>query len=75
MYRKAVQDLCAAPVFFDGGLAFMFETCLPLRVAPQCRNWLDEGYSECWMALRADFSGWELVDEAHHEAGQDGQEE
>jgi homogentisate 1,2-dioxygenase len=66
-YTKAVEDLCENPVQFNGGLAFMFETCLPLAVAPAALDdgrWRDMQYAACWNGLADDFSGWHLLAEA-----------
>jgi len=66
-YEKAVQDPCAQPVSFDGGLAFMFETYLSLKVVKQGledADWRDLEYAECWQALTAaHFEGWALLEE------------
>jgi homogentisate 1,2-dioxygenase len=64
-YEKAVADECKQPVFFDAGLAFMFETCLPLKVAPgalQDSNWRDMEYATCWSGLEDQFTAWNLFD-------------
>jgi homogentisate 1,2-dioxygenase len=66
-YTKAVQDPCENPVQLQGSLAFMFETCLPLEVAPAAlenARWRDVEYSICWDELADDFSGWHLLAEA-----------
>lgn len=63
-YKKAVEDECAAPIYFDAGLAFMFETCLPLRVASQAmtdETWRDMEYASCWKGLDDQFTGWALL--------------
>jgi homogentisate 1,2-dioxygenase len=63
-YTKAVEDPCESPVQFNGGLAFMFETCLPLSVAPAAledARWRDMEYATCWDGLADDFSGWHLL--------------
>ena len=64
-YQKAVVDECLEPTRFEGGLAFMFETCLSLRVAPQALtnpSWRDVSYAECWQELSPDsFTGWDLL--------------
>ena len=47
-----------APEYFDGGLAFMFETCFQLKVS----RWAlghksrDQGYIDCWKGLQDHFS-------------------
>jgi homogentisate 1,2-dioxygenase len=64
-YAAAVADPCEAPVKLADGMAFMFESCLPLHVAPQAlndTNWRDVTYTDCWQALSAlDFTGWDLL--------------
>jgi homogentisate 1,2-dioxygenase len=63
-YAKAVADECSAPSIFNGGLAFMFETCMPLRVSPLALRddqWRDANYNECWQGLADNFTGWELL--------------
>jgi homogentisate 1,2-dioxygenase len=60
-YAKAVDDPCENPIQFEGGLAFMFETCLPLSVAPAALedlSWRDVEYAACWDGLVDDFAGW-----------------
>lgn len=46
-----------APDFFGAGLAFMFETCRILRVAPAAlaAPSRDAGYADCWAALPRAF--------------------
>ena len=41
------------PKYFDGGLAFMFESCYLLKVSPQSLSstTLQQNYSDCWQAL------------------------
>jgi homogentisate 1,2-dioxygenase len=60
-YEKAVADPCETPVQFAGGMAFMFETCLSLKVSPVAlndSNWRDMQYAQCWQALSAQhFTG------------------
>jgi homogentisate 1,2-dioxygenase len=64
-YSKAVADACASPVLYEGGMAFMFETCLSLKVAPQALNdaqWRDMAYAvDAWgTGLTANqFTGWQ----------------
>ena len=52
-YDRAVADPCDTPTFFDGGLAFMFETSHMLRLSKYAlgHECLDQGYSECWRNL------------------------
>jgi homogentisate 1,2-dioxygenase len=64
-YTKAVADPCEDPVQFNGGLAFMFETCLQLSVAPNAVDnleWRDIEYAACWDGLTDNFSGWDQID-------------
>lgn len=60
-YDKAVLDECETPTKFEGGLAFMFETCMMLELAKeslQCSH-LDANYEQCWQDLSGDsFTGW-----------------
>jgi homogentisate 1,2-dioxygenase len=63
-YRSAVEDECLTPTVFEGGLAFMFETCLPLRVSPLALDdgeWRDLDYNSCWQDLGDNFTGWDLL--------------
>jgi homogentisate 1,2-dioxygenase len=64
-YVRAVADPCDAPVLLNRGLAFMFETYLPLRVNPQALRdeaWRDVDYTACWQDLTAaHFTGWDWV--------------
>ena len=68
-YDKAVQDPCDTPVRFDGGMAFMFETCLSLSVAPAALHdpvWRDTQYAQCWQGLTSQhFTGWDLLRDSH----------
>ena len=63
-YNKAVQDPCSTPIVYEGGMAFMFETCLSLKVAPAALHdstWRDMSYAtDAWCnGLKADqFTGW-----------------
>jgi len=52
-YDRAVADPCDTPTFFDGGLAFMFETSHMLRLSRYAseHDCLDEVYGECWTDL------------------------
>ena len=73
-YFRAVADPCPEPKVLDQGMAFMFETCLSLAVAP--RAVLDDDsdkngpwrrdicYAECWQDLHAnDFNGWDAFEQ------------
>lgn len=66
-YDKAVADPCDTPGRYDAGLAFMFETCLSLTVAPAALRdpvWRDMGYAQCWQGLTPqNFTGWDLLNE------------
>jgi homogentisate 1,2-dioxygenase len=70
-YRRAVADECGEPTFLNSGMAFMFETALPLRVAPHALDggddgdWRDAGYATCWEGLSSadQFTGWDLLKE------------
>jgi homogentisate 1,2-dioxygenase len=71
-YHKAVADPCDTPAKLDDGLAFMFETCLSLRVAPQALddpNWRDMDYQQCWQGLTDEnFEGWELLQDTNNKS-------
>lgn len=66
-HRKATADACEKPTKFDGGLAFMFETCLPLNVAPaaldEASGWREGEYTDCWQVLVDNFSGWDQLEQ------------
>jgi homogentisate 1,2-dioxygenase len=50
-YHKAVADPCDTPKQLKNGMAFMFETYLPIRVAPHAlhnADWRDVHYNDCW---------------------------
>jgi homogentisate 1,2-dioxygenase len=67
-YQKAVADPCAAPVKFEGGLAFMFETCLELSVSPVAlgdETWREMNYAACWDGLEDRFTGWDQLNQLH----------
>ncbi|GKZ01272.1 hypothetical protein MPSEU_001078200 [Mayamaea pseudoterrestris] len=51
-YDAAVADPCDAPVYFDKGLAFMFESCLMMRTSPQAEDLCDVDYESCWKGLQ-----------------------
>jgi homogentisate 1,2-dioxygenase len=63
-YNKAVADPCSTPIVYEGGMAFMFETCLSLKVAPTALSdakWRDMSYAtDAWCnGLTAEqFTGW-----------------
>jgi len=46
------------PQYFDGGLAFMFETTYLLKIAPGALNTpkLQADYQECWQGIKKNFS-------------------
>jgi homogentisate 1,2-dioxygenase len=76
-YTKAIADPCDIPKKLDNGMAFMFETYLPIRVSPialsTTNNWRDIHYNDCWQekqhgSVRAsaglshcNFTGWHLL--------------
>lgn len=66
-YSKAVLDPCTIPTVYHGGLAFMFETCLSLKVAPAALHdeaWQDTMYmADAWGhgLLAEKFSGWDAL--------------
>lgn len=65
-HTKATNDPCESPTKFEGGLAFMFETCLPLKVAPEALDnaeWRETKYAECWQGLADNFTGWDTLEE------------
>jgi homogentisate 1,2-dioxygenase len=63
-YQKAVADECLEPTKFEGGLAFMFETSLILKVSPEALSdrYLDLDYEQCWQDLSGNlFTGWDQL--------------
>ena len=50
-YKAAVEDPCEGPSRLEGTMAFMFETCQVLKVAPQTEEWRDAEYTQCWKGL------------------------
>mmetsp|Transcript_12551 Transcript_12551/g.34818 ORF Transcript_12551/g.34818 Transcript_12551/m.34818 type:complete len:519 (+) Transcript_12551:218-1774(+) len=72
--QKATADPCTEPTYFDKGLAFMFETYLPLTVAPVALTdveWLDVNYApSSWKSLTVSgqFSAWEALVQVEQEA-------
>lgn len=52
-YRVALVDPCDTPSFFDGGIAFMFETSYMLSLSRYALNHdcLDKAYGDCWGTL------------------------
>jgi len=66
-YAKAVRDECLMPTKFEGGMAFMFESCFPMKVSPLAMDdpdWRDVEYSQCWQeGLEEQFTGWKLLQE------------
>ena len=59
-YRAAVADPCETPVYFDKGLAFMFESCLVMRTSPQSEELRDDEYEACWKGLTVQCDWTEL---------------
>jgi hypothetical protein len=52
----------------------MFETCLPLRVAPAAlsdESWRDFDYTDCWQDLPDQFTGWALLEALDKTKGDD----
>jgi len=47
------------PVYFDGGLAFMFETCFTMKVSQWAieSSKLEHTYVDCWKSLPKLFTG------------------
>lgn len=66
-YRKAIADPCNQPKYYDGGLAFMFESCYLMKVSPNAlsdeeEEWLDRDYAKCWDGLDdTQFTGWDML--------------
>lgn len=64
-YYSAVADPCETLTVLAGGMAFMFETCLSMRVSPRALSdpqWRDMKYADCWQELSAfDFAGWDRI--------------
>jgi len=74
-YETAMADPCDTPKRFDGGLAFMFETCLSLQVAPDALHdtpagsWRDVSYTtSSWQGLNNHFTAWHLFTSAKAES-------
>jgi len=59
-YKRAVEADCSKPSKFEGGLAFMFETCLTLKCSKYALTCPQRqmNYAQCWDGLRNNFSGW-----------------
>lgn len=55
--RFSQDEACENPEYFQGGLAFMFETNLMLKVSPAAvkADWREEKYAECWDGLENRF--------------------
>ena len=47
------------PVYFEEGLAFMFETSYLLKIAPEAleSSTLQRDYAKCWQSLKKNFTG------------------
>ena len=47
------------PAYFNGGLAFMFESCFMLKVAPGALNGTHRqtDYNDCWQGIKKNFTG------------------
>jgi homogentisate 1,2-dioxygenase len=57
-----------APQYFDGGMAFMFESALPLEVARSAINCPEREttYQHCWQSLQKHFSASSTGDAPMH---------
>ena len=67
-YAKAVNDPCETPIKMTGGMAFMFETTLQLRVDYTARSCSqrDSRYTDCWSGFQEGSGNspdqfWELL--------------
>jgi homogentisate 1,2-dioxygenase len=49
--QRAIEDPCTEPVYYDKGLAFMFESSLPMRVCPMVEDLREVDYVKCWRGL------------------------
>jgi homogentisate 1,2-dioxygenase len=49
--QKAFDDACETPAYFDKGLAFMFESCLVMKMSPQLELLKQDDYAQCWNGL------------------------
>lgn len=57
-FKKATNSGKLVPVYYDEGLAFMFETKYILKVSPSAMNeTVDKNYTECWKHLPKLFNG------------------
>ncbi|KAJ1425300.1 homogentisate 1,2-dioxygenase-like protein [Ochromonadaceae sp. CCMP2298] len=66
-FAKASSAPALPPVYFDQGLAFMFETCYMLKVAPAAKGDsadtsagyppLQSDYAQCWQSMPKLFNG------------------
>jgi len=60
-YGRAVEADCSTPSKFEGGLAFMFETCLTLKCSSYAltcpQRQMD--YAKCWDGLKDNFTKWQ----------------
>jgi homogentisate 1,2-dioxygenase len=66
-YEKAMKDPCDMPTYYDQGMAFMFESCLPMKVTPQAMHdssWRDDDYETCWEGLDCQFTDWSELEKA-----------
>ena len=59
------------PHFFDGGLAFMFESALLMKLTQWARDGehLDRDYYQCWQSLPKRFDPKDVPSNADHIAG------
>ena len=61
-YARAVADPCEQPTRLHGGMAFMIETYLPLRVHPHVLARAQPEYRACWEGLEDTFTGWDALE-------------
>jgi homogentisate 1,2-dioxygenase len=59
-YHNAVDDPCDTPIRLDKGMAFMFETYLPLKINPNLHHYQTD-YVHCWQGLTDQFTGWDQI--------------
>ena len=59
-YERAVKADCSKPSKFEGGLAFMFETCLTLKCSSYALTCPQRqmNYAQCWDGLNDNFTKW-----------------
>jgi len=59
-YKRAVEADCSRATKFEGGLAFMFETCMTLKCSEYALTCPQRqlAYAKCWDGLGDNFTKW-----------------